>query len=72
MKLLEKLRKQRNKRIAKKKIRQGFVALVWISKRQVELGWNSHQRKQWWQNFVRSPQARARIIKDGLNMVKKK
>lgn len=45
---------------------------MWISKRQVDLGWNSRQRKQWWQDFVRSPRARAKAIRDGLNMTEKR
>ena len=69
MKLLDKLRKQRFKREAKKKIKQGFVALLYMHRQQMYLGWTSKQKKQFWHDFVRSPASRARTIVKGLEMV---
>lgn len=69
MRLLDKLRKQRFKSQAKKKIRQGFKALLWLHQRQLSLGWTSKERKQFWHDFVRSPASRARTIVKGMEMV---
>lgn len=68
MNLLEKLRQERFKRMGKKKIKQGFVALVWLSKRQMELGWTHREKKSFWKDFIYSPETRERCIVKGIEM----
>jgi len=69
MSLLDKLRQQQQKRTARKKIKQGFVALLWMHRQQLYLGWTSRERKDFWHDFVRSPASRARTIVKGMQMV---
>ena len=71
MSLLKKLRQPqaRNKRISKKKIRQGYIALLWMHRQQMYLGWTGWQKKQFWHDFIRSPASRASTITKGMEMV---
>jgi len=69
MSLLEKLRRSRHKREAKRKIKQGFRALMWMNRQQMYLGWTAKQRKQFWKDFVHSPASRSRTLVKGLEMV---
>ena len=71
MSLLDKLRQpqRRYKRMSKKMIKRGYVALLFMQRRQFQLGWTSRERKQFWHDFVRSPASRARTIVKGLEMI---
>ena len=69
MSLRERIRSWRVKRVDKKKIRQGFVALLWMHQQQFYLGWTARERKSFWHDFVRSPASRARTIVKGMQMV---
>lgn len=69
MSLTGKIRLWRFRRKVKRKIEDGFAALLWMQRQQMLLGWNSKQRKQFWKDFVGSPASRSRIILKGLEMV---
>jgi hypothetical protein len=71
MNLLDKLRKpqRRHKRMSKKMIRRGYVALLFMRRQQMYLGWSGWEKKQFWHDFVRSPASRARTIVKGLEIV---
>ena len=71
MRLLEKLRQpqRRNKRMSKRMIARGYVALLFMHRQQMYLGWSAREKKQFWHDFVRSPASRARTIVKGLEMV---
>jgi len=59
----------RFKRLAKRRVKQGFVALMWMQRQQMYLGWTAKQRKQFWKDFVHSPASRSRTLVKGLEMV---
>lgn len=71
MSLLDKLRKpqRRHKRMSKKMIRRGYVALLHMHRQQMYLGWTGWEKKQFWHDFVRSPASRARTLTKGIEMV---
>ena len=68
MNLIYKIRLRRFRKKARKRIRQGFTALLWMQKKQLMLGWSKGQRKAFWKDFVYSDQTREQCIAKGVEM----
>jgi len=53
----------------KRKLLQALLAIKFIEEKQKQLRWSRKTRERWWRAFIKSPESRAEVIKNGLEEV---